>query len=190
MTLTRAVILHGYLATPDDHWFAWLAERLTAADVSTVVPALPRSSAPDRDAWVAAATEAIGEPSDDLLVVAHSLGSLTALHALDAFEQEWSMGALIMVSGFADPLPALPELDAFIGVEAPDIARTAARVRHRAMLASDNDELVPPAHSASLATRIGTEVRTVPGAGHFLGDEGFAELPEVWETVPLDALTR
>jgi len=34
--MKRAFIIHGYGATPEDHWFSWLAQQLQAAGVATV----------------------------------------------------------------------------------------------------------------------------------------------------------
>jgi predicted alpha/beta hydrolase family esterase len=47
-THERAIIFHGYGATPEDHWFGWLAERLEADGISTVIPAPPGPSRAER----------------------------------------------------------------------------------------------------------------------------------------------
>ena len=52
--MKRAFIIHGYGATPEDHWFSWLAQQLQAAGVATAIPALPDPEQPDFDRWQAA----------------------------------------------------------------------------------------------------------------------------------------
>ena len=197
---SRATILHGYLATPDDHWFPWLAGRLEAAGFEVRVPALPESARPDAAAWHAAAVDAIGDVRDGDAVIAHSLGGLTALRALAdlagqrAAERRMPgtdpgsprslahrLGTLVLVAGFCEPLESLPELDDFIAADAgpagavhmPGIRDL---VRGTSMVRSDDDAIVPAAASDALAAALEVPVEVVPGAGHFLASEGVTEL--------------
>ncbi|GAA1200653.1 hypothetical protein LY12_002982 [Prauserella alba] len=48
-------------------------------------------------------------------MVAHSLGCITVLRHLASLTAPWHLGTLVLVSGFVDPLPTLPDLDSFIG---------------------------------------------------------------------------
>jgi len=176
-TPPRATIIHGYGATPADHWFGWLAERLTAAGRATAVPALPEPEAPDRDRWLAATAAAVGTPAAGDLVVAHSLGCLTVLRHLAALPGDWRLGRLVLVAGFVDPLPALPGLDPYVAGAVPDLDRVEARTGAITVLRSDADPYVPTAHTDRLAGLLGVPVQVVPGAGHFLADDGVTELP-------------
>lgn len=182
MSISRVIVVHGYSASPSDHWFGWLARTLAPAGIRTLVPALPGSSSPDPVRWVETVVEAIGAPDDQTAVVTHSLGTVTALHALDRFGGDWRLGALIAVSGFADPIPGLPELDGFTRSR-PDLRRTAARTGDRVVLLSDDDEIVPPALSIALGAALDAERIVVPGAGHFLAGEGYDTLPQVAERI-------
>ncbi|NKY27496.1 RBBP9/YdeN family alpha/beta hydrolase [Nocardia gamkensis] len=177
-THARAVVIHGYRATPDDHWFPWLADRLDAAGTPTYVPALPGADDPDRVAWLAATAKAVGTPDKGTAVIAHSLGCLTVLRYLAALPGEWRLGHLILVAGFLDPLPALPELDAYIE-SGCDVSAIPEHLDHLTIFRSDEDELVPTTHTDRLAGLLGVTARAVPGAGHFLADDGITELAEV-----------
>lgn len=178
MSLSRVVIVHGYSATPVDHWFGSLAEALETAGVAVRVPALPNPGAPDLEEWIAAVGPAIGDPDERTGIVTHSLGGVTTLHALDRLPGQWRLGAFIAVAGFVSPLPTLPELDSFTAVR-PNAERTATRTAHRSVLLSDNDTYVPAAHTAALGRALRAETITVPGAGHFLAEEGVTALPHV-----------
>ncbi|MFF7938557.1 RBBP9/YdeN family alpha/beta hydrolase [Nocardia gamkensis] len=177
-TPVRAVVIHGYHATPEDHWFAWLADRLGDVGVPTRVPALPDPGNPDPEAWLAATAKAVDTPDEGTAVVAHSLGCLTVLRYLTALPGEWRLGHLVLVSGFLDPLPALPELDAFIE-SGCDVSTIPAHVDRLTIFRSDKDDYVPIAHTDRLAGLLGVPSRVIPGAGHFLADDGLTELPEV-----------
>lgn len=176
VSLRRVVILHGYLASPRDHWFGSLAASLTDAGIDVAVPALPRSDAPELETWVRAAAEAIGTPDAETGIVTHSLGTLTALHALDQTPGEWNLGAFVGVAGFITTVPGLELLDDFAR-PAPDVARTAVRTGARLAVFSDNDAIVPPSLSQQFADAMDATRTVVAGAGHFLASEGVTELP-------------
>ncbi len=180
MSLSRAVIFHGYAATPADHWFGYLADRLEHEGIAVQVPALPDSDAPDFEQWVAAAVEAIGVPDEGTAIVTHSLGGVTVLHALDRIPADWRLGALMAVAGFVSPLPVLPELDSFTSTR-PNVERTAFRTASRTVLLSDNDSYVPPALTLALGDALNAEAVTLAGAGHFLADDGVIALPQAAE---------
>jgi len=180
MSLQRVIIIHGYGASPADHWFGSLAEALRAQGVEVDIPQLPDPLEPDLQQWTDAAVEAIGTPDAGTAVVSHSLGVVTALHALDRVPGEWRLGAFVGVAGFLDPLPSMPALDVFTAT-APDAARTAERTAARLVLHSDEDPYVPTALTLRLAETLDAETIAVPGAGHFLAGEGVTELPQVAE---------
>jgi len=180
MGLSRVVIVHGYSATPTDHWFGSLAQHLGDAGIAVQVPPLPDSESPDLERWVTVIEQAIGVPDERIGIVTHSLGGVTALHALDRVPGDWRLGAFVAVAGFISPLPVLPELDSFTAVR-PDVERTAAHTAFRSVLLSDNDTYVPAGHTLELGKALRAETITVPGAGHFLADDGVTALPSVAE---------
>jgi predicted alpha/beta hydrolase family esterase len=173
----RASIVHGYGATPADHWFGHLAEQLRRAGIPTTIPALPDSGAPDPAAWTAAVRADAGTPDENSIIVAHSLGCLAVLRHLRSLPSPWRLGTLVLVAGFVDPLPALPGLDAFIA-DGCDVQGLADRIDHLTVLRSDADPVVPPGHTDRLARLLGTTAEIVPGAGHFLASDGITSLPQ------------
>ncbi|MDA2804691.1 RBBP9/YdeN family alpha/beta hydrolase [Nocardiopsis suaedae] len=182
-TERRESIFHGYAATPGDHWFGWLAERLERAGIPADVPALPESGSPDPDRWGAAVAEAVGTPDQGSVVVAHSLGCLAVLRYLASLSGPWRLGTLVLVSGFVDELPALPVLDGFIGDDGADTAGVRERIGSLTLLRSDDDPYVPTGHTDRLARLLGTTATVVPGAGHFLAEDGVTALPQALEAI-------
>lgn len=176
------VVVHGYDAAPDQHWFPWLRAALVADGVRAEVLELPEPSAPEPAAWQAAVARAVGEPDEHTHLVGHSLGCITILRHLAGLPQPWALGGLVLVAGFTGPLESEPSLDAFLA-EDVDVAAVRANVRRRLVLRSDDDPTVPPAATDALAARLDAELQVVPGAGHFRGRDGITRLPAV-----LDAL--
>lgn len=98
------------------------------------------------------------------------------------------MGELVLVSGFVDPLPALPELDAFIGDgDGDDFSGANQQVDRIAVIRSDDDPLVSPAPTDRLATLLGVSAQVVPGAGHFLAADGITSLPQAYGAIRLNS---
>lgn len=181
-TLQNAYIFHGYAATPEDHWFGWLASELDRINVLTVVPVLPDSIAPDALRWQEAVHAAVGKTDESTVLIAHSLGCLAVLRHLASLTGAWRLGRLVLVSGFLDPLPALPELDEFIGIGC-DVTRLHEHIDEIIVIRSDDDPLVPPPHTDRLATLLGAEAVVLPGAGHFLAADGHSTLPAAYDAI-------
>lgn len=181
-TRKRATIIHGYGATPEDHWFGWLAAQLDALGIPTAVPALPDPQAPDPERWQEAAAASVGVPDEGSVLVAHSLGCITALRHLRSLSGPWRLGTLVLVAGFVDTLPVFPELDAHMA-RPLDLAGLSDHVDRLVVIRSDADPCVPPGHTDRLAGLLGTSPQVVPGAGHFLASEGVTSLPAALEAI-------
>jgi hypothetical protein len=176
--LEKVLIVHGYAAHGDAHWFPWLRARLAERGVVVEQVRLPDASAPVAERWEAAVLEALGSPDERIAVVAHSLGGVTTLRALERLDAGWSLSALVLVAGFTGALASLPQLDGYLEGD-PDAAAVAAHVRSVTVVRSDGDPFVPLSASDDLAARMGARVEVVPGGGHLLDVDGFVELPVV-----------
>lgn len=177
-SLRRVLIVHGFAAAPDAHWFPWLRDALDTAGVDATVVTLPSPDAPKAAAWQAAVGEAIGVPDAGTWIVAHSLGGITVLRALAALTDPWQLGGLVLVSGFTGALKSLPVLDEYLSSDV-DVERIANYIRVRAVVRSDADVFVPTEASNELAQRLNAELHIQPGAGHFLTEDGVSDLPLV-----------
>ena len=178
--MRRVIIVHGYAATPQDHWFPWLQEALLTEGIDTMVVAMPTPEKPQAPQWEASLKAALGTPDAGTWVVAHSLGSITALRVLEGLPQPWRLGGLILVSGFTGPLDSLPVLDDYLA-HGVDVKRVASTINARYMIRSDTDPYVPPIASDELAARLDAIVQVQPDAGHFLAEDGISVLPAVLE---------
>lgn len=182
----RAVIVHGYAADPTRHWFPWLTDHLAASGVEVTCVALPDPMSPDAAAWQEAVAEVLATPDESTWVIAHSLGVITTVRHLVGLAEPWSLGGLVAVSGFTGTLPTLPVLDAFLAT-APDLTPVAAHTMRRVVVRSDDDPIVPLAATDALATSLGAEKVVVPGAGHFLDEDGITALPALLPYLPRPA---
>lgn len=189
-TWDRVLLVHGFGASTEDHWFPWLAERIPGLERVE----LPASTAPDAATWISTVAAAIGTFDARTAVVTHSLDGVTAIRALQLLAgdgDDGRIGALVAVAPFVETLPPIgdPELDTFLSTRCPaftDAANLDAirdRVGRTVVIRSDDDPVVPADASDRVGAGLGAPVVVVAGAGHFLGREGVTELPEVLEAL-------
>lgn len=176
----RVVILHGYGATPRDHWFPWTQLELSDDGIDVVTPRLPDAESPKVGKWIEAARTAIGHPDSRTVLIGHSLGTITALKALDGLSGGWNLAGLILVAGFDRPLPHYPELDDFTR-SAIDYRSLVTKIPSRHVLVSSTDQDVPAFYGREVSGRLSATLHTIPNAGHFLASDGFTRLPLVAE---------
>ena len=172
----RVIVIHGYGASPEAHWFPWLSDTLKRRGVFTNVVCLPAPEEPDATEWELAVTNALGSPDQSTWIVAHSLGCITAIRTLAALRGSWMLGGLVLVAGFTGSLPALPGLDGYLALDT-DAERIARHISTRFMIRSDDDPFVPSTASDALSQRLGADLHVQMGAGHFLEEDGITELP-------------
>lgn len=205
----RIVVVHGFRASPQKHWFPWLAQTEPAAQVL----ALPDSATPDAEAWITTVSRAIGTLDARTAVFAHSLGCITTVRAVQRLAAEQgeaepgtesgaaesqtmprqhatgpaSLGAFIAVSPFAQTLPTTGDegFDAFAAhglapfLDRADLPGTRPHLGRVTVIRSNDDPLVVPALSDAFARDLEARVQVIPGARHFLEPHGVTQLPEV-----------
>src|SRR5690606_4660839 len=84
----RVHIIHGYAASPADHWFPWLERELERRGARVDIVELPASDAPRPEAWLQALEVQVGRPDRNTFFVAHSLGGITLLRYLESLQPE------------------------------------------------------------------------------------------------------
>ncbi|KAB8307569.1 serine hydrolase family protein [Erwinia endophytica] len=178
MSSTRLVIVHGFMAAPTHHWFQWLKNEAETAGMQVLIPPMPDSDAPDLNKWLNALENTVGQSDENTWFIGHSLGCITILRYLTEKSATCKAAGMIMVSGFSEPVEGLALLHPFTQVEIA-AERIINGVRHRAVLASLHDDIVPPEYSLRLSQQLDADFYAVPHAGHFLGRDGFHELPRV-----------
>lgn len=162
----RVIIVHGWNDTPNNAWMVWLSHELSKRGFEVVAPELPRPRVPSLQAWVNMLAEATGKLDDQTTIIAHSLGTPTALRLIDDYPDDVQLAGLVLVAGFGDGIRERPGV---LFSPPLNFGHIAARVRTRVCIYSDNDRIVPPARSKRLAAAIGAREIMVLGGGHFLG---------------------
>ncbi|MFD2700657.1 RBBP9/YdeN family alpha/beta hydrolase [Paenibacillus shunpengii] len=177
MNRKKVYIIHGYGASPTNHWFPWLSETLSEKEISADILKMPTPLAPKVNEWLDYLSENAVINSNTFFV-AHSLGCISLLKYLHQSGLKTQIGGIVLVSGFLKSLPILPEIDEFVQ-EQPDYNQIIQIAKKRAVIAAKDDNIVPFSYSKELSDKIQADFYAVEKGGHFLDTEGFITLPIV-----------
>ena len=182
MSNKHVYIIHGYAASPTDHWFPWLKQKLETQGATVTVLALPDSQSPTVEAWDQYLKNNVALPDKNTFFVAHSLGCITLLRYLSALPEHSRVGGITIVSGFAEPLQERPQLNPFVkeGYAVEKVKRISGQYD---VIASKNDSIVPYVLTKHLAQQLGANLTSLENGGHFLAREGFQQFDTVYDVV-------
>src|SRR5689334_27006 len=100
--MKRAIIVHCWGGHPDYAWYPWLKVQLEQQGYQVSVPAMSDTDTPKLAAWLPQLQAAIGTPDDQLVLIGHSLGTVTIMRYLETLPQSQRVGKVILVAGFAN----------------------------------------------------------------------------------------
>lgn len=80
----KIYIVHGYQASPNDHWFPWLGRKLQLVGHHSKRVMLAESNQPNFENWQKFLSVQIPNLDENTIIVAHNLGCLAVLHYLTA----------------------------------------------------------------------------------------------------------
>lgn len=160
------LIVPGWNGSDADHWQSrWEGRLSTARRVEQADFARP-----DRAAWVEALRAAVAAAEKPVVVVAHSLGVPTLVHAAPGLPAGKVAGAFLV---------APPDLDAADPLFATFAPVPRAPLPFPALVvASRNDPFCAYAHAQELAEAWGAELVDAGEAGHINPASGFGPWPE------------
>ncbi len=163
------LILPGLHNSGEGHWQARWEQKLSSARRVEQAD----WSRPDKESWVATVRDAVNNAQKPVVLVAHSLGVLAAVHAAPHFHPGKVAGAFLV---------APPSEDAMRGLDLPE---TGFETHPRAPLpfpslvvASRNDPFGEYAANEDIAAAWGATILDAGEAGHINADSGHGPWPE------------
>lgn len=182
-TKKNIYIIHGYMASPNDHWIPWLSQLLNNSGHVSKRIVLADSTQPNFEYWQKFLSLQLPKLDEDSIIIAHSLGCITVLHYLTEYfkQHRVKIKAGIFVAGFMSPLQALPDLDSFIQQAKLDRVVLHQHMPLALCLLSSNDPLVPPPQTIQLANFIQAQNFEVKNAGHFMASDGYTEFHRLYQ---------
>ncbi|MFA6428985.1 MAG: alpha/beta fold hydrolase [Patescibacteria group bacterium] len=203
----HVILVHGWLSTPDMHFFPWLKQELEAHGHVVLALQMPNPARPKRVEWMAQldyALQANGDPADTVLL-GHSLGTLTILHYLQTIYKGPPFKRIVLCAGFTRAFalpPLLPPRHAQLDhlrnkiLHLPEViledwfthAVDASTLRHHARawtcIHAIDDPVVPFAEGVFLAKQLCAELIT-ENKGHLIefSPQGTLQLPSALEAI-------
>ncbi len=178
--LRKLVIVHGYLSTPRHHWYRNAKDAFTPYFDDIIIPVMPDPRSPDPDSWLKVLKNTVPAPDEKTFFIGHSLGCAAILRYLLAQNAEREVGGVAFVSGFVEPVAAIPQADAFVNQQL-DYADVAGRLRNKLVIYSSDDKVVPPQHSIRLSKLINSKLYCYNNCGHFTQNDGIKDFPQLKE---------
>lgn len=192
--MKRILVIHGWgNHRPAGHWHRHLVRELRSKGHVVAYPGLPNADLPILDDWltiVEQELEMLAEvPGDELIVVAHSLGVLTTLHACMRESFKAPIDRVLLV-GPADPAMCgeVPTFNLEIASAAQALRNCATEVL---IVGSDADPWAPHGVTQTFGQPLGQPVVVIPGAGHIAMDDGYGHWQGVidWINNPASDIT-
>ena len=178
--MKRAIIIHGWGASPLFGWKPWLRKELEQKDFLVYAPQMPDTHHPNMDTWVRTLQETAGKTDADLYLIGHSLGCATILRYLETIERREKIGGAVLVAGPAKS-PGYPDLENFF-IKPFDWAKIKSACKKFISIHSDNDPHIPLDHGRIFEKELGVKLIIKKGMRHFVGT-GFETLPIALESV-------
>lgn len=163
------LIVPGLSGSDDGHWQTRWEGRLSTA--ARVVQA--DWHAPDRDSWAATLANAANAATRPVVIVAHSLGVLTAAHAAPDFMPGKIIGGFLVAVPDADRLEDMPqEVRQFAPIPTAPLPFPAL------LVASRNDPYCSFERAQEIALDWGAQLVDAGEAGHLNLASGHGPWPE------------
>lgn len=169
--MQNAYLIHG-TSTRDDDWFPWLEEAAAPATQINRIW-LPNPFSPNKDEWNDAVNKQV-PVENKLIIIAHSLGCITALRFIE--RHHLKDARLLLVGAFDAGLPQYPELDSFMTPQL-DYSQVTNKVSQATVITAKDDPIAPFNDSVAVAHKIGAKLIVQEHGGHFLSSNGYREFP-------------
>ena len=175
----NVLIVHGLGGSGPDHWQTWLADRLRNRGVPVSYPDLPEPDEPRLESWLEAlGAEVRGHQAENLIVVCHSLGSVTWLHLAARTSRRLARRVLLVAPPSAGA--GVAQISEFVPAPLDPDAVARAAGETRLVLSASGDPYRP--EGPDMYAPLGVPIDVIEGGGHLNTDAGYGAWPgvEAW----------
>lgn len=187
----KAYIVHGWDGNPDEPVLRWLRLELQKLGWEVVAPAMPNPGIPTIESWIQKLKEVIGNPSENTILVGHSVGCQAALRYIETLPEETRIRGLALLAPWMelDKQTIEEEGEEVIEIARPwmetpiDFEKVKRLVKKSVAIFSDNDPFVPVAQAEVFKNKLGAETLIEHEMGHFSPSDEVSELPSLLKAV-------
>lgn len=184
--MKRAVIVHCWGGRPEYAWYEWAQAELESRGYKVLVPLMPDTEHPKLDAWLAKLQDVIGKSDEELVLIGHSLGTVTIMRYLEGLPDTSRISTAILVAAFTDQL-GFYELENFFESRL-QFDRIARKTKNGfVVIQSDDDPFISAQYGERLKSELQATLVIKHNAGHMSGahdsPNACLELPELLEFI-------
>ena len=173
----NVLILHGIFGWAGENWTQWLNDGLTARNYNVMMPNLPNADQPYRAEWLEFIKLTIGQNSDDLIIVGHSIGATSALDYAEESHPH-KIKALVSVSGIAEDYGN--QLNSyFLKQKNINFDKVNGNLEKVFVYYGENDPYVTQEELAYVAEKLNVKPTIIKNGGHLNEAAGYTEFPEL-----------
>jgi predicted alpha/beta hydrolase family esterase len=173
---TKVYLIHGFEASPNGAWRAWLLRQLADRDVYACALPMPSPAEPREAAWVTEIARVVErDRDDDVFLVGHSLGVPAILRFVESAPADLRIKGVVLVAGPIENI-GKPRIQDFF-MSPFDFAAIRAKLGAATVIHAKDDANVPYAHAERLARELGAELVTLETGAHLNSAAGIRELP-------------
>ena len=178
----RIIIVHGWEGSPTGDWVGWATEVFRGKGYEVITPEMPDTDNPNIEKWVGHLKSVAGVVDEHTYFIGHSVGCQTIMRFVETLDAK--VGGAIFVAGWFDlenleSKKAEEIIEPWIQTQI-NYAKVRTNLARTVVVLSDNDPFVPYEETKKdFETRLGSEVVTIPVAGHITSDDGFGPFPQL-----------
>jgi len=167
-TFMKVVLMHGKDTDPTQKWYPWFAKEVKNFLMDFFAPALPDSSDPSIDKWIAELEKT--NPDEDTILVGHSRGGVTILRWLEELPINRRVQKVILIgtnSGNSEKMIGTENSKGFFTKEGYDFKKIKLHCNNFVVLHSRDDEWVPFQAGEENAKGLNAKFLKFDNRGHF-----------------------
>lgn len=182
--MKKVFIVHGFNGKPNGGWRPWLMGELAKNDIYACALLMPNPDAPDKEEWVKTIKDAVGEPTEEIFLIGHSLGVPAILRYLETLPSESKIGGAVLVSGLIYEIKenGYDSLNSFLSTPF-DFKKIKSVCENFVVIHGDNDKSVSLEEGQALSEILYCDLISIPNGGHLNGSAGFYKLPEALDSL-------
>lgn len=179
----RVIIVHGWGGSPTNDWLGWATQAFQEKGYEVITPLMPDTDNPVIEKWVDHLKSVMEQVDEYTYFIGHSIGCQAIMRFLEIADMK--AGGAIFVAGWFDLTNQDKEEEKIAEpwIQTPiDYAKVKANLARSIVVLSGDDPYVPYEETKrDFETRLGSDVVTIPNAGHMTSDDGFSSFPQLLE---------
>ncbi len=175
MPITKAFLIHGRDATPNDHWFPWLKKELEDLKINVFAPQFPIGEKHSLSSWMSEFQKWGNAIDEDAIMVGHSIAGAFILNFLERSEN--TLAAAFLVAPFIGKLnlPRYDPLNKSFAEREFNWNKIRGHCKEFFIYSSDNDPYVPLEKGEYLSAKLNAKFKIIRDAGHFNTKSGYTK---------------